>query len=244
MRPLFFLAATHLAFVFRSRFLTTGSFPLNPGHAPLRIRLKSIAKCIVGHLVLMGTVSIWSVSTLSAPLDEFLTAMPGYKPMHGEAEIGLGVMNRTVDLFGVRKGYLNAKQDFICAGDYKDYHLRGGLALTRRLWVDGGLWKRSVKTQYDEGENHIRAGGHSGGFVAESMVKAHRLLSRVFIFLGWLREKVTMVLECRDSEWGVIVQSPLEGGERKDPLTVFEGFFPPPSGGSKRLQRGHCFFNA
>ncbi len=88
----------------------------------------------------------------AAPLDEFLTAMPGHEPMHGEVEAGYDVMNETVDLFGVRDEYLDPRGDSI--GDYSGYHLRGGLALTRRLWVDGGLWRRSVKTPYDKGENY------------------------------------------------------------------------------------------
>ncbi|MEO5347985.1 MAG: hypothetical protein H7834_16660 [Magnetococcus sp. YQC-9] len=78
-------------------------------------------------------VLVGSAPLCSAPLDEFVTANPGFEPWHGEGEVGVDMMNRKVDLFKFR-------------GD-----ARGGLALTRRLWVDAGAWDRKIITPYDNG---------------------------------------------------------------------------------------------
>ncbi|MBF0613852.1 MAG: hypothetical protein G8237_06760 [Magnetococcales bacterium] len=92
----------------------------------------------------------------AAPLDEFLTANPGFQPWHGEGELGVDLMNSTVDLFKLR-GDPDPRNPAI--GDYRGVHLRGGLALTRRLWVDGGAWSRKIITPYDNGESLTLQGG-------------------------------------------------------------------------------------
>ncbi|MBF0341406.1 MAG: hypothetical protein HQL95_10665, partial [Magnetococcales bacterium] len=86
----------------------------------------------------------------AAPLDEFLTADPGFDAWHGEGEVGVDMMNNKVDLFKMR-GDPDPRNGAI--GDYRGAHLRGGLALTRRLWVDGGAWSRKIITPYDSGES-------------------------------------------------------------------------------------------
>lgn len=94
---------------------------------------------------------IWPAWTTAAPLDEFMTALPGHAPWHGEVEVGLDIMNGTVDLLNVRQGHLDARGDTI--GDYSGGHLRGRLALTKRLGVEAAVWKRAMKTPFDEGES-------------------------------------------------------------------------------------------
>ncbi|MBF0212591.1 MAG: hypothetical protein HQM00_03385 [Magnetococcales bacterium] len=103
----------------------------------------------IGWLALLGGMT-FPAFLKSAPLDEFLTANPGFDPWHGEGEVGLDMMNSAVDLFNVR-GDPDPRNSAI--GDYRGVHLRGGLALTRRLWMDGGAWKRKVITPYDNGES-------------------------------------------------------------------------------------------
>ena len=98
-------------------------------------------------LVAALALAAWPLPLTAAPLDEFLTAMPGYEPMHGEAEASFDIMNSTVDLFGVRDSDSSI-------GDYSGGTVRGGLALTRRLWVDGTLQRRSVKTRWGQGDSN------------------------------------------------------------------------------------------
>ncbi|MBF0369653.1 MAG: hypothetical protein HQL52_09380 [Magnetococcales bacterium] len=107
-----------------------------------------MVKTPLGMGLLLLTLA-WPLWAWCAPLDEFLTAQPGYAPGHGEIEVGWDMMNKTVDLFGVREPDSRGED----IGDYTGGHIRGGLALTKRLWIDGGLWKRGVKTPYDDGES-------------------------------------------------------------------------------------------
>lgn len=93
----------------------------------------------------------WPSITTAAPMDEFLTALPGHKPGHGEVEIGYDVMNSTVDILNIRKGSLDARGESI--GNYSGGHIRADLALTKRLHADATLWKRGLKTPFDAGES-------------------------------------------------------------------------------------------
>ncbi|MBF0176797.1 MAG: hypothetical protein HQL63_08125 [Magnetococcales bacterium] len=79
-----------------------------------------------------------------APLDEFLTAQRGFSPLHGEYEISFDVMNNKVDIANIRgRDTTYANTD---VGDYRGGHIYAGVALTRRLWVDGSLWSRAIQT--------------------------------------------------------------------------------------------------
>nr|CAX83896.1 conserved uncharacterized protein [uncultured bacterium] len=99
-----------------------------------------------GALVYLGSLG----PLLAAPLDEFVTANPGFEPWHGEGEIGVDMMNSKVDLFKFR-GDPDPRNNAI--GDYRGVHARGGLALTKRLWVDAGILDRKIITPYDNGES-------------------------------------------------------------------------------------------
>lgn len=125
----------------------------------------------------------------SAPLDEFLTAVPGYKTGQGEVEVGIDIMNSTVDLFGFREE--DPRGGTI--GNYSGFHIRGGLNLTQRLFIEGNLWKRGVKTPYDEGESYSWRG-------AAQFQMTHTL--------GWLP-----ALALRASSWGSSSESVLKGSE-------------------------------
>lgn len=94
---------------------------------------------------------LWSIVAMAAPLDEFLMALPGHAPGHGELEVGYDVMNSAVDLLNMREGYQDSRGDSI--GNYSGAHVRGTLALTRRLSADVALWKRGMETPFDEGES-------------------------------------------------------------------------------------------
>ncbi|MBF0620558.1 MAG: hypothetical protein HQL54_01395 [Magnetococcales bacterium] len=88
-----------------------------------------------------------SSTVFSAPLDELHIAMKGYPALHGEFEFALDKMNDTLDLLNLRgrdKKYAGTD-----VGDYDGMHVLGGLALSRRLWIDGGYWQRSVQTSFD-----------------------------------------------------------------------------------------------
>ena len=107
---------------------------------------------------LLSLLILWPVLAISAPMDEFLTAMPGHAPYHGELEVGYDVVNDAVDLFNVREGQLDARGDTI--GNYSGAHIRGKLALSKRLGIDAALWKRGLKTPHDDGESIAwQAGG-------------------------------------------------------------------------------------
>lgn len=101
-------------------------------------------------IVLVGGV-LWPCALQTAPLDEFLTATPGFAPLHGEGEVGVNMMNNQIDVLGIREGKTDPRNSAI--GDYSGVHMRGGLALSRRLWLDGGALVRKITTPYDSGES-------------------------------------------------------------------------------------------
>ncbi|MBF0307918.1 MAG: hypothetical protein HQL56_00110 [Magnetococcales bacterium] len=106
---------------------------------------------IIAWLTLLPAVVLGGGLAHGAPLDEFLTAQHGYPPWHGEWEVGMDVMNGKLDLLNLRK----KDQDFsgTTVGDYTGWHALGGIAVTRRLWVDGGVWDRSIMTPLDTAES-------------------------------------------------------------------------------------------
>ncbi|MBF0150713.1 MAG: hypothetical protein HQL84_11770 [Magnetococcales bacterium] len=92
---------------------------------------------------------------VAAPLDELLSVQQETRPFHGEVEAGWDGMNEYLDVFGVREEDPRGKN----IGDYSGQHLRGGLALDRRLWSDGSFWQRTVKTPFDRGDNKTYQAG-------------------------------------------------------------------------------------
>ncbi|MBF0143336.1 MAG: hypothetical protein HQL59_07750 [Magnetococcales bacterium] len=99
--------------------------------------------------IVIVVLGLWPGFIRAGSLDELMTAQPGFRPLQGEVEVSADTMTRVIDLFGFRKDA--GVDDSI--GDYSGGHIKGGLALTRRLWVEGAIWKRGIKTPYDSGES-------------------------------------------------------------------------------------------
>jgi hypothetical protein len=84
----------------------------------------------------------------AAPLDALLSANKAAAPGKVEIEAGYDVVNSKVDIFNVR----NRDNDFAGTniGDYHGAHARAGVAITPKLWLDGGLWQRRLEYRNDE----------------------------------------------------------------------------------------------
>jgi hypothetical protein len=84
---------------------------------------------------------------MAAPLDAFLTANQSNVPGTVELEAAYDLVNSTVDVFNIRD------KDAIYAGtnvgDYRGGHLRAGIAITPRIWIDGGFWQRKLDYRND-----------------------------------------------------------------------------------------------
>lgn len=84
----------------------------------------------------------------AAPLDALLSANKSTVPGKVEIEAAYDVVNSTVDVFKVR----DRDEDFsgTNVGDYRGTHLRGGVAVTPALWIDGGIWQRKLDYRNDQ----------------------------------------------------------------------------------------------
>ncbi|MFL6719420.1 MAG: hypothetical protein ACJ8G3_23995 [Burkholderiaceae bacterium] len=106
----------------------------------------------MNKLSLLALSAVASTQFLSAahgaPLDALLSATKGTVPGKVEIEAGYDVANKAVDIFNVR----NRDDDFAGTnvGDYHGAHLRAGVALTPSLWIDGGLWQRTLDYRNDK----------------------------------------------------------------------------------------------
>lgn len=76
----------------------------------------------------------------AAPLDALLTANPSAVPGHVEMEVGYDAVNSSLDFLNIREKNKSASN----VGDYKGAHVRGGVAVTPDLWLDGALWRRQI----------------------------------------------------------------------------------------------------
>ncbi|MDQ9169884.1 hypothetical protein Q8A64_05605 [Oxalobacteraceae bacterium R-40] len=106
-------------------------------------------KSVLFSLLAAGSILSMSVAH-AAPLDALLTANKKTTPGSFEIEASYDVMNSTVDIFDIRDN----DEEFAGTnvGDYHGAHIRGGVALTPSLWLDGALWKRRIDYRQDEGE--------------------------------------------------------------------------------------------
>jgi len=101
-----------------------------------------------------GLVSLAAILTsgyistaCAAPLDDLLTADTPMRLGAGNAEISYDAMNGTLDVFHIRAN--DAQYAGTNVGDYSGAHIKGGINLTNRLWLDGGFWHRSIKYNTD-----------------------------------------------------------------------------------------------
>jgi hypothetical protein len=92
--------------------------------------------CAIGALLLSAAVCL---PASAAPLDALLTANQINLPGRGELEVSYDFVNSSVDFLNIRD-----KNASSSVGDYKGGHLRGGVAITPQLWIDGALWRRQV----------------------------------------------------------------------------------------------------
>ncbi|MEO5376461.1 MAG: hypothetical protein H7832_01550 [Magnetococcus sp. DMHC-6] len=111
----------------------------------------------IGIAIFILFTSIFYISSPlgAAPLDEFLVADPGYPPGRGEVEVVWDMMNDYVDLFNVKKA--DPRGDHI--GNFSGGHVRAGISLSERIWIDGALWKNGITTPYADEENLTIQGG-------------------------------------------------------------------------------------
>ena len=82
----------------------------------------------------------------AAPLDAFLTATRPAVQGEGQIELAYDVANDTVDILGIRK----SNGDTTNLGDYHGGHLRAGIAVTPKLWLDGAVWLRDIDLRGSE----------------------------------------------------------------------------------------------
>jgi hypothetical protein len=84
---------------------------------------------------------------LAAPLDALLTAQHATAPGEIELEVGYDLVTNTVDVFNIRGNdptYAGTN-----VGDYHGAHVRGGIALSPDIWLDGALWQRRLDYRAD-----------------------------------------------------------------------------------------------
>ena len=84
----------------------------------------------------------------AAPLDALLSADKATTPGKVEIEAAYDLVNSKVDVFNVR----DRDNDYAgtTVGDYHGAHIRAGVAVTPRLWLDGGFWQRKLEYRNDE----------------------------------------------------------------------------------------------
>lgn len=78
-----------------------------------------------------------SAFTVAAPMDAFLQANSAQQAWQSEVSAGYDFMNKRFDFLGL-------ESDFNAPVHYQGGHVRAGLAISDHLWVDGGLWQRSL----------------------------------------------------------------------------------------------------
>ncbi|WP_211455036.1 hypothetical protein [Collimonas antrihumi] len=88
-----------------------------------------------------------SSTASAAPMDAFLSANQSNTPGEGQVEASYDLLNSTVDVFKARDKDTNFAGTNV--GDYHGAHVRAGVAITPRLWVDGALWERRISYRND-----------------------------------------------------------------------------------------------
>ena len=89
-----------------------------------------------------------SLPVLAAPLDALLTAKHATTPGEIELEVGYDLVNGAVDVFNIRGS--DATYAGTNVGDYHGAHVRGGIALSPDVWLDGALWQRRLDYRADQ----------------------------------------------------------------------------------------------
>lgn len=100
------------------------------------------------HIFLLGLCCAGFLSpAVAAPLDAFLSANQSSTPGEVQIEAAYDLVNSTVDFLKMREN--DANYSGTNAGDYHGAHVRAGVAITPRLWLDGALWERQIDYRSD-----------------------------------------------------------------------------------------------
>lgn len=107
----------------------------------MRYRYRPLPAAVAIAIAIAATCS----SANAAPLDALSTATPGSAPLRAEVEAGYDMLNASLDFLHLRdkSGSAGAAASS-SIGNYRGGHLRAGIALTPRLWVDATYWKRRI----------------------------------------------------------------------------------------------------
>lgn len=106
-------------------------------------------KKIIYSLAFLASCTQWLPSAGAAPLDGLLTANQESIPGKGQLEASYDVANDTVDIFKIR-----TKDSKASVGDYHGGHVRGGIAITPRIWIDGAFWQRNIDSRSFQAKVH------------------------------------------------------------------------------------------
>jgi hypothetical protein len=87
-------------------------------------------------------------SVYAAPLDALLSVNKNTTAGNVAIEASYDVVNSAVDVFRIRDRDADFSGTKI--GDYHGAHLLAGVAVTPRLWLDGGLWQRQIDYRRDQ----------------------------------------------------------------------------------------------
>lgn len=84
---------------------------------------------------------------VAAPMDAFLSANQSSTPGEVQIEAAYDLVNSTVDFLKIRDKDANFSGTNV--GDYHGAHVRAGVAITPRLWLDGAFWERRIDYRSD-----------------------------------------------------------------------------------------------
>ncbi|MGS0743499.1 hypothetical protein ACVBEF_16995 [Glaciimonas sp. GG7] len=104
-------------------------------------------KKIVCSLALLMAGAQFAPMVVAAPMDAFLSANQSKTPGEVQVEAAYDIVNSTVDVFNVRGS--DSTYSGTNVGDYHGGHVRVGIAITPRIWIDGGFWRRNLQYSGD-----------------------------------------------------------------------------------------------
>ncbi|PUA20198.1 hypothetical protein [Glaciimonas sp. PCH181] len=96
--------------------------------------------------LLVGSTQLASLA-VAAPMDAFLSANQSSTPGEVQVEAAYDMVNSTVDVFNLRGK--DTTYSGTNVGDYHGGHIRVGVAVTSRLWLDAGFWERRIQYKPD-----------------------------------------------------------------------------------------------
>lgn len=104
-------------------------------------------KNIYYSLALLVSAAQLPTIVVAAPMDAFLSANQSTIPGQLQIEAAYDMVNSSIDVFHLRDN--NATYKGTTVGDYHGGHLRIGMAVTPRIWLDGAFWQRNIQYSGD-----------------------------------------------------------------------------------------------